>query len=218
MARSRVFKVYLWSSLVWCLAMTTALKLGAVENASMDILTLLRFPRALLASVIGMGLAVAGAALQALFANPLCEPYTLGISSGAALGAVLGISLGLEWNFAGLTGTAFAGALCFALVLFGLSSRSRSNNATLLLSGVMLGFFGTSIVALWISLTDSNGMQAAIGWLFGDLSRARMKGVWMTLGVVSALVLVIWGHWRELDALLMGRRSSRAGCGCTQGS
>lgn len=210
MAKSRILRVYLLSILAWFLAMFTALRLGAVDHASFDILMLLRLPRAMLASAIGMGLAVAGAALQALFTNPLCEPYTLGISSGAAFGAVLGISLGLEWNFAGLMGTSFTGALLFAFILFGLSSRRRSNNSTLLLSGVMLGFFGTSVVALWISLTDSNGIHAAIGWLFGDLSRARMSGAWMTLGVVAALVFFIWGHWRELDALLMGEEGAQA--------
>ena len=66
----------------------------------------LRLPRALLAAAVGMGLSVAGAALQALFANPLCEPYTLGISSGSALGAVLGTTLGLQLAFSGLAGSA----------------------------------------------------------------------------------------------------------------
>ncbi|MBI2711694.1 MAG: iron ABC transporter permease [Bdellovibrio sp.] len=210
MKKSKVGKFYFISIFCWLLGVCAALQFGAVPNASTEIMTVLRMPRVVLASVVGMGLAVSGASLQSLFTNPLCEPYTLGISSGAALGAVLGISFGLEWNFLGLAGSAFAGAAVFSIFLFGLATHRRTNNASLLLSGVMLGFLGTSIVALWISLTDSNGMQAAIGWLFGDLSRARMRASIFIAAWVLILVGLIWSQWRELDALLLGEEGASA--------
>ena len=88
--------------LAWSLSIMAGLYLGSVSGADWDLVRELRLPRVILAGAIGMGLAVAGACLQALFTNPLCEPYTLGISSGAALGAVLGATLDLDWNYAGL--------------------------------------------------------------------------------------------------------------------
>jgi iron complex transport system permease protein len=192
----------------WALAFVLALKLGAVSDADVEVIAQLRLPRAVLASALGMGLAVAGATLQALFANPLCEPYTLGISSGSALGAVLGASLGLQWNFGGLAGSSFLGALVFAGVLYLISSRPGSGNLTLLLAGVMLGFLGSSLVALWMALADANGIQGAMLWLMGDLSRARLRGAVFSLAGSALLIAAIWTRWRELDALLMGEEGA----------
>src|SRR4051812_11514687 len=98
--RSNPWRVAAFGLLAWIVAMVIALKLGAVSDASMEVIGQLRLPRALLATAIGIGLAVAGASLQALFTNPLCEPYTLGISSGSALGTVVGATLGFQLNFA----------------------------------------------------------------------------------------------------------------------
>jgi iron complex transport system permease protein len=192
------------------MASMVALKLGAVPDAGIELVTQLRLPRVLLASAVGMGLAVSGAALQALFANPLCEPYTLGISSGSALGAVLGASLGLQWNFAGLAGSAFAGALVFALVLYLISLRPGTGNLTLLLAGVMLGFLGSSLVALWMALADANGLQGAMFWLMGDLSRARLNGAVVSGGLSLALTFAIWSRWHDLDGLLLGEEGAAA--------
>jgi iron complex transport system permease protein len=188
----------------WAVAFALALGFGAVSGADLDTILSLRLPRALLASAVGAGLAVAGAALQTLFANPLCEPYTLGISSGAALGAVLGASLGLGLAFSGLAGSAFLGALLFAALLYFLSRRARITGTALLLSGVMLQFFGSSLVALWMGLTDAAGVQSALIWLLGDLSRARIQGALFTLGGVALLSVAIGARWRALDALLLG--------------
>lgn len=163
-----------------------------------------------MASAVGMGLAVAGATLQALFSNPLCEPYTLGISSGSALGAVIGLTLGLEWNLGGFIGTAFLGALGFAILLRWIAHRFIRNSSSLLLVGVMLGFLGMSLVALWISFSDANGISGVLIWLFGDLSRSRIQGSVSAAGAIAGLVVMIWRYWRELDALLIGEEEAIA--------
>ena len=188
----------------WLLAFALALSFGAVTGADFDTIIALRLPRAILASGVGAGLAVAGAVLQTLFANPLCEPYTLGISSGAALGAVLGSTLGLGIAVSGLAGSAFLGALLFGGALYLLSRRARVTGTALLLGGVMLQFFGSSLVALWMGLTDAAGVQAALIWLLGDLSRARLSGALFTLGGVTTLLFALFSRWRSLDALLLG--------------
>jgi iron complex transport system permease protein len=177
----------------------------------MDLITALRLPRVLLASAVGMALGISGAALQALFSNPLCEPYTLGVSSGSALGAVVGVAFGLEWIVAGLAGTAFAGALFFTWILYMISRRASkdgSGHLTLLLAGVMLGFLGSSLVALTMAISDSRGIQGAIVWLLGDLSRARLSGAVFSTLSVFGLGIAIWNHRKELDALLMGEEQA----------
>ncbi len=201
-------KVFTVGSIAWLGSFLLALQLGAVDHLELEFMAQIRLPRVLTASVVGMGLSVSGAVLQALFVNPLCEPYTLGISSGAALGAVIGASYGLHWMFAGLAGTAFLGAAVFAAILYLVSLRPQSKNVTLLLMGVMLSFLGSSLMALWMTLTDSNGLQGLIHWLFGDLSRARLKGAVISGGFIFLLTLSLWRNWRELDALLLGEEGA----------
>lgn len=210
MRTEKLLRAYLLGFTAWVLAFVVALNLGAVSDAAPELIAQLRLPRAAMATAVGMGLAVAGAALQALFSNPLCEPYTLGISSGSALGAVVGASLGLHWIVAGVTGTAFIGALVFAAALYLISRRPGRGNLTLLLAGVMLGFLGSSLVALWMALAESDGIQGALFWLLGDLSRSRIEGAALTFVGVVLLSLAIWFRSRELDALLLGEENALA--------
>jgi iron complex transport system permease protein len=198
------------SLLAWAVSFALALKLGSVSDASLELVMDLRLPRALLGTAVGLGLAVAGATLQALFANPLCEPYTLGISSGSTLGAVVGSALGFSWAFAGLTGTAFIGAVVFTVALYAIGRAARTSAVGFLLTGVMLGLLGSSLVALVTALADPNGIQSALFWLLGDLSRARTDGALITLGATLALSVVLWLHWRDLDALLIGEQGAEA--------
>lgn len=207
---SRTVRAYLLGLSFWLVSSIVALNLGSVKDAPFDLILEVRFPRVLLASVVGAGLSLAGAVLQVLFSNPLCEPYTLGISSGAALGAVLGLSLGLNWMIAGVAGSAFLGSVIFGGLLYLISFKSRRGSVTLLLGGVMLGFLGSSLVALWLALSDSNGIQSAIAWLFGDLSRSRLQGALFSVGTVAGLGVWIWSHGQKLDALLLGEEGAAA--------
>jgi iron complex transport system permease protein len=197
--------------LFWAAICALSLKMGAASGLDPAVITELRLPRLILATAVGMGLSVAGAVLQAIFTNPLCEPYTLGVSSGSALGAVIGAWIGVPLVVAGLTGSAFLGALGFGFLLYVISIRSnRDGKFTLLLSGVMLGFFGSSLVAVIMALADPSGLQGALFWLLGDLSRARPQGAWGSLGMISSLVLAILMQWRGLDALLVGEENALA--------
>jgi iron complex transport system permease protein len=193
----------------WAAIFFLSLKIGAAADLDSEIMMQLRLPRALLATAVGMGLSVAGAILQAIFTNPLCEPYTLGVSSGSALGAVAGAWIGLPLVLSGLTGSAFLGALAFGFLLYLISMRSSGDGKfTLLLSGVMLGFFGSSLVAVIMALSDPNGIQGALFWLLGDLSRARPQGAWVALATILGLVAVTFTRWRGLDALLVGEENA----------
>jgi iron complex transport system permease protein len=206
MMRGRVFTAYVLGAAAWLLLALLALKFGAVDGLDAEMIVQLRLPRVILAAAIGAGLAVSGAVLQAVFSNPLCEPYTLGISSGSALGAVMGASLGTAWSFAGLTGTSFVGALAFTLILLLISYRGGS--LVLLLAGVMLGFLGSSLVSLWMALANPDGIFGALAWLLGDLSRARLSGAMFVLGSMILMTVWMWVHARSLDALLLGEEGA----------
>lgn len=203
-------RVYVFTLLVWLLVALFCLKFGAAPGADADIVIHLRLPRLLLAMAVGIGLSVSGVVLQALFSNPLCEPYTLGISSGASLGAVIGMTLGLEAAVLGMASSAFLGACLFAMILFVLSYKSGLSQSALLLSGVMLGFLGSSLTALWMALADSAGVQGAIYWLLGGLSRARLSEASLVLGGVTGLAIVLWAQFRSLDSLLLGEELALA--------
>jgi iron complex transport system permease protein len=210
MERSNPLRLWFWSLGIFILVFIAALKWGAVADANLDIILDIRLPRVLLAAALGMGLSLSGAALQALFSNPLCDPYTLGISSGASLGAVIGASLGLDWMLGGIAGASFLGALLFAGILYWIARNGESKNVTLLLAGIMLGFLGSSLVTIWIVRTEPNGVQGMMIWLFGDLSRARLSGAIVCLVGVKALGIVLWSQWRGLDGLLLGEEEAGA--------
>ncbi len=205
---SKIFKFYLWSLFTLILSIYLGLHLGVVSHLDFHSIIQLRLPRVVLAMATGIALCVSGATLQALFTNPLCEPYTLGISSGSALGAVLGSFLGLETSFFGLTGGAFLGGLFFAVILLLISIKSHINLTPLLLSGVMLGFLGSSGVALCMALGDPQGIQGALFWLMGDLSRARISGALISLCISIVLVFFLWIKSPCLDAFLMGEETA----------
>lgn len=211
MKNSRHFKfvrIYLTGFILWSVSFLASLKFGVANDLDWDWIVQLRLPRAVLASAVGMGLSVSGVTLQALFSNPLCEPSTIGISSGAALGAVLGSALGSTFIYSGLMGSSFLGALFFAFILYLASSRFKAENASLLLIGVMLGFMGSSLVALWMALSDVSGIQGALFWLLGDLSRITLTGAIFTFILSLFISGFLWSRWSELDPLLLGEQQA----------
>lgn len=201
-------RVTLVGIVAWFFVVILSLKYGSAVQVDAEIIAQLRIPRVLLASVIGMGLAVSGAVLQVLFSNPLCEPYTMGISSGSAIGAVVGLTLGFDFIVSGLLGSAFVGALIFTGILYLISRHPGVSSLTLLLTGVMLNFLGSSLVSLWMAVADSNGIQGALFWLMGDLSRARLSGALISAVFVWISLVYIWFFRRELDSLLLGEESA----------
>lgn len=188
-------------------ALGIALSVGELSWSTTDLGTLwsLRGGRSLLALGVGGCLAVAGVLLQALFANPLCEPYTLGVSSGAALGAVITGALGWSGLLEGVALGPLLGAVLFTIpLLFG----PQGNR--LLLMGVLMSFFGSSLVALTIALSDVRGVSQALVWLLGDLSRATSSGA--VVAILFGLITMLWVRRRhaELDILLLGEKQARS--------
>jgi iron complex transport system permease protein len=180
---------------------------AAVENVIWQV----RGPRVIAAALVGAALAVAGAAFQGLFRNPLVSPDILGASSGAALGAVLGIffSLGV---FA-IQGLAFIGGLIAvsAVYLIGSAVRSRDPVLVLVLAGVVIGALLGAGVGLVKYLADPyNQLPAMTFWLLGSLAAINVADLVPLLGPVtlgSVVLLVL--RWR-LNVMSLPDEEARA--------
>jgi iron complex transport system permease protein len=175
-----------------------------------------RLPRVLVGFVAGGALAVAGAALQGLFRNPLAEPGVIGISSGASLGAVLAIYFHLARRAVWLLPTcAFLGAAVDAVLVFAIAAhqgRGRVFTATLLLVGVAVMALNVSLTTfvLSISLASYDVGREVMYWLLGGLEGKAWDHLLLSAPAVVVGTVLIAAHARDLDALLLGEVSAQS--------
>ena len=165
----------------------------------------IRFPRVLLAALVGAAMSVGGLVFQALLRNPLAEPYILGISGGSAIGAIIGIILGFS-RFPGVTAMAFAGSMCTLILVMIISSgQSILKKDALLLAGVMVNAFCSAVIMFLVSMTQDARLHNIIFWLMGDMSMTDLKQV----GILSAILIpgfiLIFFLSHAMNLLLMGR-------------
>ncbi|NDG85672.1 MAG: iron ABC transporter permease [Proteobacteria bacterium] len=173
------------------------------SNASL-LLRELRLPRLLLGLAVGAGLSVSGLVLQTVLSNPLAEPYTLGIASGAALGAAIETSLSWKPGLWGLNPGAILGAALVILVLLRMVSRGTRGQEAIVLIGVMVSLTAASLLAIWMALADPLGVQSVTFWLLGDLSRAGLSVAVVLFLAVSGVAVWFWIISKKLDAFLFG--------------
>lgn len=169
----------------------------------------IRLPRALAAALIGASLALAGAAYQGVFQNPLVSPDILGVSNGACVGAALSILLymtGVETQF-----FAFAGGLIAVFVTVSIPRlMHRRNNITMVLSGIIVGGFMTAVLGLLKYVADPDTQLAEITyWQLGSIA----KVTWGSLAYVAPVMIVciavlVAMRWR-LNLLSQGEDEAR---------
>ena len=173
--------------------LTTIFQKESVDSMHHTIIWQIRFPRVLLAVLVGAALSLGGLVFQALLRNALAEPYILGISGGSAIGAIVGIMLGLS-RFPGVCLTAFLGSLAtLVLILVMTTGQTILKKESLLLSGVMVNAFCSAVILFLISLAHDSRLHSILFWLMGDLSAADMGQV-VTLAamLVPCFVLIFW--------------------------
>lgn len=178
----------------------------------------IRFPRVLLAVLVGAGLGCAGAALQGLFRNPLADPGLIGISSGAGMAAAAVIVLGapLMALLPGPAGAwllplaAFGGGLAVTLLIYRLATHEgRTVVATMLLAGIAINALAGSVTGLFTFLSTDDQLRSLTFWLLGSLGGANWQGAGMAaVFLLPALALLI-GEARTLNALLLGEAEAR---------
>ena len=165
----------------------------------------IRFPRVMLAMVVGATLSLGGLVFQALLRNPLAEPYILGISGGSAIGAIIGILLGLS-RFPGICLTSFLGSLgTLALILLMSTGKSIIRKDALLLSGVMVNAFCSAIIMFLISITQDARLHNIIFWLMGDLSMTDLPQVVILGAILIPCFILVFIFSHAMNLLLMGK-------------
>ncbi|HAK47194.1 MAG TPA: iron ABC transporter [Spirochaeta sp.] len=166
----------------------------------------IRLPRILLAAITGAGLATAGAVFQAVFQNPLAEPYLLGISSGASLGATIAIIIGAGMfigNIGTVTVFAFIGAMVTILLVILISGRSRGNFTNLLLGGIAIGYIFQAIIS-FLMILNQDKMERIVFWMMGSFSYADWDKVRISAGVVIICIIIININALKLNILSLG--------------
>ncbi len=169
----------------------------------------IRFPRVMLAVLVGGTLSLGGLVFQALLRNPLAEPYILGISGGSAIGAIIGILMGLS-RFPGVNLTAFAGSIAtLFLLLFMTSRQTILKKDTLLLSGVMVNAFCSAVIMFLVSMTQDARLHNIIFWLMGDLSMADNRQVWILAATVFPCFVLLFWLSHVMNLLLLGKEMAQ---------
>jgi iron complex transport system permease protein len=173
-----------------------------------EILWQFRIPRVLIAFLAGAGLGLSGMAFQAMFRNPLATPFTLGVSSGAALGASIYIKCGIYFSLLGISGltlSAFLGAIFSILIVYGLSrARKGFSTATMLLAGVAISFFFSSLILFIQYMSDFTHSFRILRWLMGGLD---VMGFDPLLNMLPFLIIggiVIFLLTNEMNLLTIG--------------
>jgi iron complex transport system permease protein len=170
-----------------------------------------RLPRILCAALVGAGLAVSGVVFQGILLNPLADPYTLGISSGAAFGASLALLLDITtMSHVSVPLFAFIGAVSTLFVVLWLSTFNGQMSAnTLILSGVIVGAILSAGISLMKYLADEQ-VSVIIFWLMGSFaSRTWMDVLVILVALVFGLVVTVF-YGRDLNILALGGRDAAA--------
>lgn len=192
----------------------TGIQIGDLHQLTtgmfVDIIWQIRFPRVLLAMIVGSGLALCGTVMQASVQNPLADPYILGISSGASLGATFAIMIGFSATSTlgemGVAFWAFIGALGAATLVLTLASIGGN------MSSVKLVLAGTVINALFNAFSnlivyfakDAEGIRSVTFWTMGSLASAKWGNFTLITTVVVIVIIFFLFQWRVMNTMLMG--------------
>lgn len=218
MSKSSV--AYIVSAAALLVAVWLGVSIGSVKipistlwNAGADatatnILWKIRMPRVVLAGLVGASLAISGAAFQGLLKNPLADPYTLGVSSGASVGAVMTLFFGISIPFLGTYTLPIFSMVGAALTMFLVLGFARlvdraMRMETIILTGIIFGSFLGSVLSLMIALTGEE-LRQIIGWLLGSVSMRGWNYITMILPFVIVGSFMLWLNRRELNAMLFG--------------
>jgi iron complex transport system permease protein len=184
-----------------------------IDSMHVNIVMNIRLPRVILAGLVGASLAIAGAAFQGLLRNPLADPYTIGVSSGASVGAVITLFFGISIPFAGLftlplLSILFAFFTVIAVLVFAQKIDRSMKVETIILTGIIFSSFLGALISLMIALTGDE-LRQIIGWLLGSVS---MRGwdyikIIFPFFLIGSLILLFNG--RELNAMSFGEERAQ---------
>ena len=185
---------------------------GQTMSTDMKVVWDLRMPRVLMAFLAGLGLSMAGAAMQSMMKNPLADPYTTGISSGAALGATLAITMGVtivSGTF-GVVVNAFVAAMVPAVFIILMSVYRKPSPAMIILSGISLMYIFNALQSYLMLTADPNAAASVYAWTIGSLNSASWDNIpfIFTVVVLGGIMLMLMA--RVLNTMNSGDAYSKS--------
>ena len=181
------------------------------DGIEYTVLSKIRLPRIILAIAVGGGLSLSGAILQGIYRNPLVEPYTLGISGGAALGVAIAIVFGFHAaSYVVLPIFGFIGAIITLFLVYFLSVKKGGLSVnSMLLIGVMVSFVASSAMMFLMSITTTDNLQSIVFWVMGSLDESNMILIKIAFySSISGLVLTCF-FAQPLNALRLGEMKAK---------
>ena len=181
------------------------------DENTYTIINQIRLPRVILAIVAGAGLACSGCVFQGVLRNPLADPFTLGISGGAAFGASIGFAFGitkLSWVFLPLLG--FCGALLSVGFVYIINSKKEFDSNSMILSGVVASYIFSSAVMLVFSISSSDKLYSVFMWLMGNLSFFDDRLLYVVTIFVIICVIILCCLGNVINIISLGNEKSNS--------
>lgn len=172
-----------------------------------------RLPRIILAFLTGSSLAVCGVSYQAIFKNPMADPYILGVSSGAAFGASLGIIFNINSSYIGLSSVTIISFLSAILTIFLVFNISKINNKVttggLLLSGIAFSQTISALMSL-LMIFNLKSLQQIYVWTMGSLNGKGWRQILIILPYLVIGLFLIIRSTKEMDIMLLGEETAHS--------
>lgn len=182
-----------------------------LKDSHVYIVLHVRLPRILLASMVGASLACIGAAFQAVFRNPMADPYIMGVSSGAAFGATIGLVLGLGVSLIGysmVSSMAFLSSLASVALVYALAQyRGRITTTSILLAGVVVSYVLSAIISMLMILHDDK-VAAILSWTMGSFNASSWSEIKLMLIPFFLGVTYFLAVSKELNALSLSEEEA----------
>jgi iron complex transport system permease protein len=192
------------------LPLVNSLIVPSWSTAEDTIIFHIRLPRIILGAFVGAALGVAGATMQALFKNPMADPYIIGISSGAALGATFAIVFGLgTLGLYTIPLMAFIGATAAIFLVYNIASiGGKLPVGTLLLAGIAVSLFLSAITS-FMMYTSGEKLHGIVFWLMGGLWGRSWEHVWMAVPWICLGSAIIYIFARDMNVMLLGEEPAQ---------
>ena len=181
------------------------------DSASHLIIMEIRFPRVLLAALVGAILGATGSTFQTLLRNPLADPFVLGVSGGAAAAAALAVVLGFGELSGIVFGASFCGAILATVGVFLMARRGMQIDlARLVMSGLALNALFSAIIMIVLGHARGGDLSAALRWMMGSLAGARWSDVLLLSILFVLAVVVLYLHAADFRLMSFGEEDARA--------
>lgn len=169
----------------------------------------LRIPRIVMSVLAGAALAICGGVFQSIFRNPVCDPYILGISSGASLGAAIAFILGWDAILFGITLPALVTALLTLFLILGIARlKGKHNTNTLLLIGIALNFFISAMITLMIVMNQKE-MHKIYFWTMGSLTHVSWFEIAWLVPVMIVCICILFYYSKPLNIMQVGEETAQ---------